>query len=85
MPLQRSIAATTTPVRVEADGDMRILIQNLGAGDIYIGPDNTVSSSNGIKVVSGGWFETPAHLVTSKNHIWIVSDTTADVRIMRVG
>lgn len=85
MSLQRSIAATSTPVRIAADGDMRVLIQNIGAGIVYIGPDSDVNASNGIMVSPGGWYESSEKMVSSRNHLWLMSPTTADVRVMRVG
>lgn len=85
MALQRSISVETTPVQIDADGTSMVLVQNLGEGDVYLGPDNTVSSTNGIQVNAGGWYETPVPLVESGGHLWVVSDTAADVRVMRVG
>lgn len=85
MALQRQITVSTSPVQVYAEGEMRVLVQNLGAGDVYIGMDDQVTTANGVKIPSGGAFETPAQLVDTEGHLWLVSDASADVRIMRVG
>lgn len=80
-----AIAVTTTPVQFPAAGDAQVVIQNLGAGDLYIGSADTVSSSTGIKIVSGGDFTSPADLVDSGGVLWLVSASTSDVRWLRVG
>lgn len=74
-----AISVTSTPSQITADWSD---LQNLGPADVYLGNANTVSSSNGVKVVAGGTYARPVGRKT-KQPIWIVTaSSTADVRTL---
>lgn len=61
---------------------VNMLIQNLGTKDIWIGSDNTVTDTTGVKVPKGGSAEF-MFSATSTPHA-ITSSGTADVRILEM-
>lgn len=68
---------TTTPVNL-GGGD--VLVQNLGAGILYVGTSSSVSSSDGIQVDVG-----KSIVVGSVPNLYAVSASTSDVRIINNG
>lgn len=60
----------------------RILIQNLGTKKIYIGKDNTVTTSNGIELFAGASME--LDIGAGVNVHAISSSGTQDVRVMEL-
>lgn len=74
-----AISVTSTPAQITSDWSD---LQCLGPADVYLGNANTVSSSNGVKIASGGTYSRPVGRKT-KQPIWIVTASgTADVRIL---
>lgn len=73
--------ATTTAGELAATplgSRLRMIIQNLGNSDVYLGPDNTVSTSD-MKLPKGSSLEFPFGATAN---IWaITSSGTADLRV----
>lgn len=61
-------------------GRRQLLIQNLGAGNVFIGGSN-VTTSNGVQVSSGSMITLD---VLDFGDLWAVSNSTADVRVMEM-
>ena len=79
-----TIGATAAElVSTPMTGRKKILVQNEGDKPIYIGYDNTVTTSNGIKISkNSSWTE----LVGENLDIWAIStDAGQSVRIMEIG
>ncbi len=53
-PITDAVAITATRVLTDNPRRLSVLIMNVGANPIYIGRDNTVSSSKGIYLAAGG-------------------------------
>ena len=71
-----SVGTTAIPA---VSGVGIILIQNLGAGNVYVGKED-VSTANGIKIIQNGVFSGPFN-----EQLWLVADVAAmDVRVMYV-
>lgn len=63
-------------------GRKRIMIQNLGNRAIYIGFNNTVSVSNGLRVSAGAFLEMP---FGEDLDIWAITDSgTQDIRVVEI-
>ncbi len=60
-------------------GRSKIIIQNLGTQDIYIGPDNAVTTVNGTKIPKGSSFT--IDFEDDANVFAITGASTSDVRI----
>lgn len=77
-----AISVTTTPQKIpEPWTDL----QNLGAGDIYLGNANTVSSSNGVKVASGQTYSRSLSVLRGigPRDVWVVTNSgTQDCRTL---
>lgn len=77
-----TLTATTTAAEIASTplaNRLNMLIQNLGNADIYIGEDNTVTSSTGVKVPKGGSAE---FLFGSGSDVYcITSSGSSDLRI----
>lgn len=72
-----ALNVTTTPAKVL---DAWTDIQNLGPADVYIGNDNTVSSTTGIKLAVGATYSRA--LWVNWVDVWAVTAAgTADLRI----
>lgn len=83
----RSITVTDTPQKLKlGDGDIPV-IQNLGSADVYFGRNNTVTSSNGLKLGNGVGYAFDKTLGESQwDGVWVVTASgTADVRYGSVG
>lgn len=76
------LSATSTAGEIAAtplSNRLRMVIQNLGTQDVYLGEDNTVTTSTGIKLPKGSSFEFPYGATAN---IWaITASGTADLRI----
>lgn len=71
-------SVTTTAEKIVDAGDRKAcIIQPLGA-DLYLGADNTVDDTLGVKVAAGEMFTD----TVSSDAWWAYSDGTADVRII---
>lgn len=83
----KASAATVTGVAAELaatplSGRVRIMIQNLGSKAIYLGFDNTVSASNGLRVSPGAFLEMP---FGASLDLWAVSESgSQDIRIVEI-
>jgi hypothetical protein len=71
---------TTTPADLDLPQGSVAVLQNLGTGAVYVDTESTVSSSTSYKLASGASFEFPR----TDGSIWVVSDGTADLRILFV-
>lgn len=60
---------------------VKMLIQNLGNKEIWIGSDNTVTSANGIKISAGGSGE---FMFSAASTPHAISSGTSDVRILEM-
>lgn len=81
-----NITVGTTAVELPLGAGARPLIQNLGAGNLYLGRRSTVTSSTGIKLVPGATYEFPADLGLSGGSVWLIADAAGtDVRYDTVG
>lgn len=69
-------------------GSQQPIIQNLGPGDIWIGPysDAETLYYNGLLLPAGAVYEFPATLVEGATQVFITTEVTGtDVRIINVG
>ena len=83
--MQKQITVETTAVPVGAASDVQVLIQNLGPDPVYLGTDASVTSLTGIKMLAGGSFTSPKDVRDLGIDLFLVSDGSSDVRLMRVG
>ena len=83
-----SITVTTSATEIVAPTGIRkgLIIANDSTSKIYIGPDNTVTTSNGIPLQSGATFTNAGFDEHWAGSIWgIVASGTADARFMQWG
>lgn len=73
----------TTPVSVDLVNSQYPLIQNLGSGDVYLGNTSAVTTATGLKLPQGLVVELP-QIAKRGQRLWLVSDTSADVRVLAV-
>jgi len=72
---------TTVGTIVSADTDRRaLIIQNLGAGTLYIGFDSAVTTTNGFKLASGESLEINGY----RGAVYGIGDATCDVRYLEI-
>jgi len=72
---------TTAGTIVSADTDRKaLIIQNLGAGNLYIGFDSTVTTTNGFKLASGESLEINGY----RGAVYGIGDATCDVRYLEI-
>lgn len=78
------IVNTTTPVQVQiCPAGRHILVQNLGADEVYIGTDATVTASTGIQVAAGTFVEFDAGgSYGTVVYAVVASGKSGDVRIL---
>lgn len=63
-------------------GRVRVMIQNLGTKDVYLGFDNTVTSANGLRIAAGSFLEMP---FGEDLDIWAISSQAGqDLRIVEI-
>lgn len=78
----KNVAVTTTAGQLDGtplSGRLSCVIQNLGSKDVYLGPANTVTSSNGLLLPKGSSQEI---LLDDGADIWaITASGTADIRL----
>jgi hypothetical protein len=74
------VAAQITSAASRLRGRRKVIVQNLGAGAAFLGGSD-VSTSNGLKLASGERLELD---VLDFGDIYVVSDSTADVRILEI-
>jgi len=77
-----SVTTTAAAVVAANSGRRRIMVQNLGKEDIFLGADASVTSSNGIRVSRNAAFEMP--LGENVPLFAIAASGTPDVRYMQV-
>lgn len=82
-----TVTVTTTPTAFSpaSSTDARLYIQNRGPSEVFIGPDNTLTASNGIGLPAGTTLEYPAPagfgFLGSGYDMWVcTSSGTADLR-----
>ena len=76
------VVGTVTPVRLPVDASSPTLIQNLGAGIIYVDGDPAVTTSTGVKIGVGIIVTVPTG-PDSLGALYAISDTAAtNVRIL---
>lgn len=77
-----TLSATTTAAEIAASplsARLRMVIQNLGNQDIYLGEDNTVTTSTGIKLPKGSSMDMK---FGETANVWaITASGTADLRV----
>lgn len=76
-------APTSTAASVLAANTSRksCIIQNVGTVDVYLGKDNTVTTTNGLLLAAGQWITDE----TSTDAWWgITASGTADLRVCEV-
>jgi len=78
-----SVSATATAGEIAATplaNRLRMIIQNVGTGDVYLGEDNTVTDTTGICLPKGSSFEFPYGVTAN---IWAICATgkTATLRV----
>lgn len=79
-----AVAATATQIDASAlAGRTRIMVQNVGAKDIYIGFSNAVAVANGLKVAKGAVLELP---FGEDLDLYGISDGgSSEVRLVQIG
>lgn len=78
---ETGIAAT--PVQLPSVQAKRVRINNTGAEDVFIGPDNTVSSSNGYLLTSGAAAASQVDLlIDNLDQVWVVAATAGAVSFL---
>jgi hypothetical protein len=85
----KSVTTTPSLLDLSAEPDLgttgyTLIIQNLGAGDVYAGYTNSVSTSNGLKIAAGMVWEVPAYQPSRPLYL-VASTGTCDVRYLVVG
>lgn len=77
----RAISVSTSPAEIIFDSDVNMAyIQNVGAGDVYIGGSD-VSTANGFKLQAG---DRILLSVVKGLSVFVVSDATAEIRILEL-
>jgi hypothetical protein len=79
----RPVGGITTQLTLPAyrlRGRRKIIVQNLGSDNVFIGGAD-VSTSNGLRLGSGEKLELD---VLDFGDIWVVSDGSADVRVLEI-
>jgi hypothetical protein len=72
---------TTTPARLAIPRGSVAVLQNMGAGAVYVDSEDTVSADTSFELGVDAVYEFPNG---EDNSIWVVSDATADLRILLV-
>ena len=79
-----NLAVTTNPQQLEVDRVDRVVLQNLGAGVVYWGEDETVSVETGMKLAVGESYDLLRPQDEGIGEAWVVGDAAADLRYQRV-
>lgn len=84
-----ALAVTTSAAALDLSGfpeagekGQRLRLQNLGAGLVYVGYANTVTTSNGYKLAANGEVEFD---LTPGQSIWVIGSASADLRYVVFG
>lgn len=75
-----ALAVTTSAQQLPVDHESCVFLQNIGAGNVYIGVDNTVAANNGIKLATGATFDVKRPINESMGEVWAIGDAAADLR-----
>lgn len=75
-----ALAVTTSAQHIVVDSEARLFFQNLGAGNVYLGPDNTVTTANGIKLATGATYQMEEPINQGWGEVWAIGDAAADLR-----
>jgi len=70
-------------VQIDVAGRQRLMIQNLGPGDLYLDETPEVTTETGVKIPPNCGYEasTPA---ANDDGFWVISSGTSDVRFLRM-
>lgn len=79
-----NLAVTTSAAQVPTTPGSTYVLQNLGGGDIYVGTSNTVTSSNGYKLVANAVLQFRNPVNQSGGAIWVIGSASADLRYLAV-
>ena len=85
-----SVAAPTAAASLLLDGNssrIACVIQNVGAVDVYLGPDNTVTASGatrGLKLAAGATLTEEAPSCSTDSWYAITASGTGDLQITEV-
>jgi len=74
----RVLSVDTSALELKVDGS--VVLYNDGPGKVFLGPPN-VSSENGIPIEANSGL---ALELTSGTRIWLISDSSATVRVIEV-
>jgi hypothetical protein len=83
----QQITVTTTVASLPLGGNATPILQNLGPGMVYFGPTFSLTAGNGFKLPPGVGYEFPQSLraMSSWDVVYVISDSTADLRYGSVG
>lgn len=74
----------TSAQAVVAQGRTRLVIQNLGPGDVFLDTEGTVTPTAGLKIPVNATYEFPT--ASADDNVWLVaSAANTDVRVIRIG
>lgn len=74
----------TSKQQITASGRNRLVIQNLGPGNVFLGTEGDVSPTIGLKIAVNAVYEFPT--TSADDDVWVVADAAnTDVRVLRVG
>lgn len=75
-----SVGVTAVPLDYDHRSMQQLYIQSLGAGKVYIGVDNTVTTATGFQIPAGGF-----QFDLVPEGLWLIADTAAqDVRLLLI-
>ena len=77
-----ALAVTTDAQQVQVDADSRVILQNLGTGNVYIGNDDTVTAETGYKMATGAVLTIPTQINEGMGQVWAIGDAAADLRYL---
>lgn len=75
----------TVAQAITAVGRGRLIVQNLGPGNLYLDVDVTATAATSIKVPSGSMYEFPTDAGSEASYSVIADAASTDVRYMIVG
>jgi len=83
-----SVTVTTSPTQVLPARGRRqgFIIQNKSSQEVYFGHDDSITTSNTISILSGGYFNESLKQAMLRTNIYaVVASGTADVRFWEWG
>lgn len=76
------IFVNASPQKVPFSG--AVVIQNLGPSNLWMDTNPSVTAATGMKLPVNACYEFPREINLGPGAIWLIADTTADVRIIEV-